>query len=639
MASDGAYTCSKAIDAIRSQDLAQVVAIFDQSPELLNTWVASASCNEARASLSDDYSQPLLYYAATMYHRRLFEERSSTDFGHRSEVVRHVPDASVTIVRAMVDRGAHFSRLPAGIPDGNNAQWEQECIFVMAGIQDSVAMVEQLLRAGAIPNVTALETAVRCDEQEIFAFVLDECVKNRNTTPHDFEQVLDTITCFGNWIMFNIMDDRGLLPSPNKLVQNTGVRVLDSLLVSASIYTEETFKRLEGRERIVAKLIDNGADIHARKTDGEFDRPLLYWVCRWASPELVQRFIHGGDLDVSMGRDPDSFPYLWRQESLGIPGSEKGGYVHFASLSCNPSAVESLLENHASINATTNGRTPIHWLSLKGHTSLFNLPNEADDLLSAQFKTAAKQTIEKLLEAGIVLDERDIYGRTAFHYACRLKMEELIQVLVDLGADGNIKDKNGHTPAHHLAQPFGEFNNDDFQGFVFSDKEWYTNKFAETIKSCFSPEQINAPDDQGMTPLMHASGSYHLVRLQWLLDIGADPNLQDKTGQTALHHAMIRPERYRVQEECYFRPSLWDLGDERIRQVVQILKAGGADALLKDHQGNIPEDVLGHEEVWIAPLRTKEAQLREEADKRQAEYVEKTRRFGTGRGRGRGKRC
>jgi hypothetical protein len=100
---------------------------------------------------------------------------------------------------------------------------------------------------------------------------------------------------------------------------------------------------------------------------------------------------------------------------------------------------------------------------------------------------------------------------------------------------------------------------------------------------------------------------------------------------------MIRPERYRVQEGCYFRPSLWGLGDVRIRHVAQILEAGGADALLQDHQGKTPEDTLHDEEMWIAPLRVKEARLREVADRTRDEYIKKRQTLGIGRGMGRGR--
>lgn len=566
---------------------------------MLNTWVSPALHSKPPASPNEEHTEPLLYYAAIFHHRNLFEAGRAVDSHHGKSAIRDIPVDSVAIVRALVDRGAHLSRLPLGIPGGNRKAWEKNCLFLMISAQDSVSMVQQLVRAGAVPDITALETAARQQQPETVAFILDEWTNDPSTTPEQVDELLSTVVSMGNWTMFRLLDDFGLVPPANKLAENAPGRLIDVLLVQAAIYTIETFTQLQDREKIVTSLIERGADVCARETDTDFDCPLLYWVCRWASSELVQRFLQGQDLDARMGINPGSFPYLFRPDTISIPSGESGCYLHFASLSCNASAVQLLVKSYSSTVVTENGRTPIHWLSLKGHTSLFSpSPNGARD-----FTAAAKQIIEDLVGSGTNLNEQDVHGRTALHYACRLKMEELIRVLVDLGADADIRDNDTCTPAHHLAQEFGEFNRDDFRGFVFSDKGWYTHSFAQTIKTCFSTEQINAPDGRGMTPLMHACRSCHPERIQWLLHVGADPKLRDHTGQTALHHAMVRPGRYRVREGSFSRPSLWDPGDKRIKEIAQVLTAGGADAQAEDYRGMSPEGVLRDEETRIAPLR------------------------------------
>ena len=50
------------------------------------------------------------------------------------------------------------------------------------------------------------------------------------------------------------------------------------------------------------------------------------------------------------------------------------------------------------------------------------------------------------LNAGIKVDDKDELGYTALHYACRsdkIKMENIVTVLVDHGADVNAKTNNG----------------------------------------------------------------------------------------------------------------------------------------------------------------------------------------------------
>jgi ankyrin repeat protein len=55
------------------------------------------------------------------------------------------------------------------------------------------------------------------------------------------------------------------------------------------------------------------------------------------------------------------------------------------------------------------------------------------------------------LNAGIKVDDKDELGYTALHYACRsdkIKMENIVTVLVDHGADVNAKTNNGVTALH-----------------------------------------------------------------------------------------------------------------------------------------------------------------------------------------------
>lgn len=71
-------------------------------------------------------------------------------------------------------------------------------------------------------------------------------------------------------------------------------------------------------------------------------------------------------------------------------------------------------------------------------------------------------------------------------------------------------------------------------------------------------ENLNDRDDTGWTPLFYSVDEADIALVALFLDHGADPNLRDGLGLTALDHARIN-------------------GDERIAQFLQMYGAQSAD--------------------------------------------------------------
>ena len=59
----------------------------------------------------------------------------------------------------------------------------------------------------------------------------------------------------------------------------------------------------------------------------------------------------------------------------------------------------------------------------------------------------------------------------------------------------------------------------------------------EITRGMWSPAELDTPDKDGCTPIMHAAmlGDYHAIAL--LKEAGADLDLRDKEGNKAVDHA------------------------------------------------------------------------------------------------------
>ncbi|XP_055931904.1 uncharacterized protein LOC129962189 [Argiope bruennichi] len=132
---------------------------------------------------------------------------------------------------------------------------------------------------------------------------------------------------------------------------------------------------------------------------------------------------------------------------------------------------------------------------------------------------------DKLLEAVILSTDRE--GNNALHFACGNDRFDIAEEFLKYESGCRLlkqKNKLGHSPLMvcSVSQPK-------------SDQEW------STVKKILGLGDVNeASSLSKQTPLMNAAsrGSVPMVRL--LLLAGADPNLQDSDGSTALMYAAVQ---------------------------------------------------------------------------------------------------
>ncbi|XP_023616274.1 ankyrin repeat domain-containing protein 22 isoform X2 [Myotis yumanensis] len=96
-----------------------------------------------------------------------------------------------------------------------------------------------------------------------------------------------------------------------------------------------------------------------------------------------------------------------------------------------------------------NGDTPLICACRRGHLRIvsFLLRRNADVNLTNQVsKTKQNETLVRmLLDAGVDINAADCYGCTALHYACEMKNQTLIPLLLQAHADPAVRNKNGES--------------------------------------------------------------------------------------------------------------------------------------------------------------------------------------------------
>ncbi|MEO7718757.1 MAG: ankyrin repeat domain-containing protein [Capsulimonas sp.] len=190
-------------------------------------------------------------------------------------------------------------------------------------------------------------------------------------------------------------------------------------------------------------------------------------------------------------------------------------------------SVKKLLEKGADVNARTK-QFPT------GGSALYNA------VMAGGLKSSGALAMTNvLLEHGAVVDAADADGTTPLMLAAQMDNLGVVQALLARGADPSLRDKRGWSAIRWAA---GRGWSDVVT--VLRDHSpmdlHEAAQFGDPVRvraRLDAGDDVNAPDAQGMTPLMAAmkSGSVETTRL--LLDRGADVNRKGQKGRTALHLA------------------------------------------------------------------------------------------------------
>ncbi|KAM7432894.1 Protein fem-1 B [Porites harrisoni] len=271
---------------------------------------------------------------------------------------------------------------------------------------------------------------------------------------------------------------------------------------------------VNGNTDILRCFIENKADVDARTGN-----------CHCTLLIVASKYGHTNAVNVLL------------QYGANVALTDKSGRtaLHFAAGSSDNSCeiLRGLIENGADIDKGRNdNQTPLMIAAQKGHVSV------------ATF----------LIEHGANVDLQDENGNTALHhtlYGSDVSCE-ILSCLTGSGADVNgvnkvkhtplmIAAKRGHLNALTLLIKHGAHDVDlqDSDGYTALHYAVYSSDISCEILSCLIGigADVNARTNNGVTPLMIAAEEGHINGVTSLVKCGANVDLQDKYGNTALHYA------------------------------------------------------------------------------------------------------
>ncbi|KAF5014024.1 hypothetical protein FDECE_5 [Fusarium decemcellulare] len=401
----------------------------------------------------------------------------------------------------------------------------------------------------------------------------------------------------------------------------------------------------EGSSDIVRHLIKSGADITA--TDGD-RRTALHWVVLSNSLITTQVLLEY-DLDIE-ARDRDGETPLATAvihnavEIAGLLVENKANLeaatdvgdkpLHLAVARNLQQMMQLLIENGADIESRDSmGWTPLLDAADQGKAEVvrFLADHGADVMATSNAGATAihlatptqnKPLIRFLIKHGVPIDARaPTTGDTVLMTAAREGNPEIVSLLIQQGADVNAADTDGRRPLHFAAangheravKILLENGANPIAETVSGLRPWHfsTGRGHDTITKLLnestpvSLEAIKKSEARSITALLLAAKSGHLVRAIQIIDEGANINLLDIDGRSALsvatEHghkdlvlALVEREADLNMVDANGASPLWWASRYGHETVVELLLDQGARINTPDTDGQSPLSVASH---------------------------------------------
>ncbi|XP_071501029.1 uncharacterized protein [Diadema antillarum] len=415
---------------------------------------------------------------------------------------------------------------------------------------DHVACCQLLLRCGAKPNLadrlgrTALHWAVFYKKTEFVRVLLEskadvsvEDKKGQNVI--QFAVRMNAVECLKLLCESDPVSSNGkILAKPSTSVgtpliyaTKLGHKECCEILLRAGanidikdqMYFDKTCLHVAtelDHADIVEMLIKYNADLKAEDAKGN---TILHMSCVHGNPRCTEVI-----LDACKKGTKE---LVERRNKAGLTA------LMVASQQGHEKVVKLLLDHNSPTSVQDQaGKTALHYATEKGHTTCVELllardpglpwtqDSEGRSPLHLAVIEGKKEVVVQMLKHGSV-NCQDGQGHTPLHWAVVCGFHDLIDLLVDHGGDPSLVDDHGAQPLHYAAQMCGDPN---VSGIGILCLKALIKRGAK----------VNAIDVGHKTPLLWAASAGSSEACRLLKEAGANTNMADLDGLTALHCAV-----------------------------------------------------------------------------------------------------
>ena len=394
-------------------------------------------------------------------------------------------------LQEIITRHAH---LDAQDTDGRTALL-LACLFRR---QDSVSI---LLEVGSNPNIadndgiTCLQAAVKeAFRKKVINTIINHGA-NVNAKNKDNRTALITACARGNKDAINGLLGAGADP---KIVDANNDTCLHEAVMSGC------------NTSVLQSIIDHGADVNATNKNRV---AILSIACQMGNVDAI-------NVLLKAGADPT------------VTDAEGDTYLHYAVREdYSNKVIQTIINNGADVNAANeNNVTALMIACEKGNVEAMNVllnaeadPNIVDDCCDTCLQKAVragsnKEVLKTIINYGADVNAMNNDNRTALMISCENGNIDALNELLNAGGNPNITHSDEDTCLHKAIS--AGCNKEILQALIDHGAD------------------VNVTDEYNVTPLMIACEMGNVRAMNVFLNVGADPDIADDFGDTCLQMAI-----------------------------------------------------------------------------------------------------